>query len=78
MIENNNLQINILKGNIEKKDQKLSGNIELNTKLSGHLAMPSVIKANAKWGTITGDIEDQEDLISYLSVIDCGSSTEVV
>ena len=73
-----NLQINVIKGNIETNDFKLSGNIETGVNLSGQLTMPSVIKTNAKWGTITGDIEDQEDLISYLSVIDCGSSTEVV
>lgn len=74
----NNLQINVIKGNIETNDFKLSGSIETGAKLSGNLAMPSVIKTNAKWGTITGDIEDQTDLINYLSVIDCGSSTEVV
>lgn len=64
---NEQLEINVVRGNIAT-----------NKSLSGNVTMPKAIKFNAKWGSITGNLEDQEDLMEYLSVIDCGSSTEVV
>ena len=76
---NEALEINVVRGNIATNRASLSGNILTgNTSLSGTVAMPKSLKFYAKWGSITGNLEDQEDLMEYLSVIDCGSSTEVV
>lgn len=66
-----------LTGNILAQTKTLTGSLSLQTKtLSGNIER--LMTTSAKWGKITGDIENQTDLVEYLSIIDCGTSTEVI
>ena len=72
--------LNNLTGNVTVKRIMVDGSIIAGNGLflEGNVTMPKKVYGTAEWGTIIGDITDQTDLIQFLSVIDCGTSTEVV
>ena len=71
--------INTLSGNIALKSKlSLEGDMVTGKKLELEGNIEKCTVAPARWGLITGDIENQTDLIEYLSIINCGTSTEVV
>lgn len=72
--------LNNLNGNVEIKRIMIDGNVVAANGLflEGNVSMPKKIYGTVEWGTIIGEITDQTDLIEYLSVINCGTSTEVL